>query len=142
MFGTAANHLGRFAYTGDRTAFFQKGYCGIMTTNMHELGHLMGFGHSMRGQHDPSGQSEPSDTVSASRGPNYCFNGQKFAPGWTREEEGGQHVVDRPEGYVGRLVAFVDMKVDELLNDDIPFSKSTLQRQANAFVVYNRKKVL
>jgi hypothetical protein len=33
-----------FAYT-DRTAFSQKGYCGGMTTNMHELGHLMNFGH-------------------------------------------------------------------------------------------------
>jgi hypothetical protein len=42
MFGDGKTTWAAFAYTGDRTAFFQKGYCGIMTTNMHELGHLMG----------------------------------------------------------------------------------------------------
>jgi Gametolysin peptidase M11 len=33
-----------YAYTGYRMSFFSKGYCSIMTTVGHELGHLMGFG--------------------------------------------------------------------------------------------------
>jgi hypothetical protein len=44
---------------------------------------------------------------------------------------------------VGRLVAFVDMKVDELLNDDMTLLEiSTGNGNLNAFVLYNRKKVL
>jgi Gametolysin peptidase M11 len=33
-----------YAFTGNRMSFFSKGYCSIMTTVGHELGHLMGFG--------------------------------------------------------------------------------------------------
>jgi hypothetical protein len=133
-----------FAYTGDRTAFFQKGYCGVMTTDMHELGHLMDFGHS---NEDNSIREDKSGALGRSvgqiGGPNYCLNGHKFAlSGWMDERK---KVVSRSStdhgGYVGRLVAFVDMEVDELLNDD----KTLLEISAgtgtpNAFVVYNRKK--
>jgi hypothetical protein len=115
---------GPFAYTGDRTAFFQKGYCGIMTTNMHELGHLMGLA-SNETTRSVRTSREPSDTVSGKSGSQLLLQ-------WTevrivgldgREEEGGQHVIDRIRGSVGCLV---DMKVDELLNDDMTFSKSAL----------------
>jgi hypothetical protein len=62
---------------------------------------------------------EPSDTVSGKSGSQLLLQ-------WTevrivgldgREEE---VVSTSSTGYVGRLVAFVDMKVDELLNDDMP----------------------
>jgi hypothetical protein len=44
-------------------------------------------------------------------------------------------------GYVGRLVAFVDMKVDELWkNDNTLLEINTGSGKPNAFVVYNRKK--
>jgi hypothetical protein len=33
-----------YAFTGYRTAHFTNGYCSIMTTVGHELGHLMGYG--------------------------------------------------------------------------------------------------
>jgi hypothetical protein len=84
---------------------------------------------------------EPSDTVSASRGPNYCFNGQKYIVGLDGRER--RRWSTSSTGYVGRLVAFVDMKVDELLNDDMTLLEiSTGNGNLNAFVLYNRKKVL
>jgi hypothetical protein len=44
-------------------------------------------------------------------------------------------------GYVGRLVAFVDMKVDELVDDDKTLLEiNTGTATPNAYVVYNRKK--
>jgi hypothetical protein len=77
-----------FAYTGDRTAFFQKGYCGAMTSNVHELGHLMDFGHSNENgiREDKSGALGRS--VGQIGGPNYCLNGHKFAlSGWMDERK-------------------------------------------------------
>jgi hypothetical protein len=142
MFGNGGKTTwAAFAYTGDRTAFFQKGYCGIMTTNMHELGHLMGFGHSNEDntiRQDISGALGYS--VGQVGGPNYCFNGQKYAlSGWMDERK--KVVSMSSTGYVGRLVAFVDMKVDELLNDDMTLLEiSTGNGNLNAFVLYNRKK--
>jgi hypothetical protein len=133
-----------FAYTGDRTAFFQRGFCGIMTTNMHELGHLMGFGHSNEEntiREDMSGALGRS--IGQVGGPNYCFNGHKFAlSGWMDEKKKvvSTSSTDR-QGYVGRLVAFVDMKVDELWkNDNTLLEINTGNGKPNAFVVYNRKK--
>jgi hypothetical protein len=111
-----------------------------MTTNMHELGHLMGFGHSMRTTRSVRTSREPSDTVSGKSGSQLLLQ-------WTevcivgldgREEEGGQHV-DRP-GYVGRLVA--DVKVDELLKNDNTFSKSTLATAIKCLCAVQPKKVL
>jgi hypothetical protein len=132
-----------FAYTGDRTAFFQKGYCGVMSTSMHELGHVMGFGHSnengVRG--DKSGVLGTS--IGTIAGPNYCLNGHKFAlSGWMDERKKvvSTSSTDRG-GYVGRLVAFVDMKVDELVDDDKTLLEiNTGTGTPNAYVVYNRKK--
>jgi hypothetical protein len=46
-------------------------------------------------------------------------------------------------GYVGRLVAFVDMKVDELVDDDktlLEINTGNGNGTPNAYVVYNRKK--
>jgi hypothetical protein len=44
-------------------------------------------------------------------------------------------------GYAGRLVAFVDMKVDELVDDDKTLLEiNTGTGTPNAYVVYNRKK--
>ncbi len=44
-------------------------------------------------------------------------------------------------GYVGRLVAFVDMEVDELVDDDKTLLEiDTGTSTPNAFVLYNRKK--
>jgi hypothetical protein len=133
-----------FAYTGDRTAFFQRGFCGIMTTNMHELGHLMGFGHSNDEntiREDKSGALGRS--VGIVGGPNYCLNGHKFAlSGWMDERKKvvSTSSTDRG-GYVGRLVAFVDMKVDELWkNDNTLLEINTGNGKPNAFVVYNRQK--
>ncbi len=105
-----------FAYTGDRTAFFQRGYCGVMTTNMHELGHLMDFGHSNEEntiREDKSGALGRS--VGQIGGPNYCLNGHKYAlSGWMDERKKVVSTSSTDRGvYVGRLVAFVDMKVDE-----------------------------
>jgi hypothetical protein len=133
-----------FAYTGARTAFFQRGFCGIMPTNMHELGHLMGFGHSNEEnsiREDMSGALGRS--IGMIGGPNYCLNGHKFAlSGWMDERKKvvSTSSTDR-EGYVGRLVAFVDMKVDELWkNDNTLLEINTGNGKPNAFVVYNRKK--
>jgi hypothetical protein len=97
-----------FAYTGDQTAFFQKGYCGVMPTAMHELDQLMGFGHSNEGDsicQDKLGVLGSSIVMIG--GPNYCLNGHK--PGRSsvgkslsgavrldgREEEGGEHALTR-----------------------------------------------
>jgi hypothetical protein len=132
-----------FAYTGDRTAFFQKGYCGVMTTNMHELGHLMDFGHSNENgiREDKSGALGRS--IGVLGGPNYCLNGQKFAlSGWMDERKKvvSTSSTDRG-GYVGRLVAFVDMEVNELVDDDKTLLEiNTGNGTPNAYVVYNRKK--
>jgi hypothetical protein len=135
-----------FAYTGDRTAFFQKGYCGVMSTAMHELGHLMGFGHSNEGgsvRQDKSGVLGSS--IGIIGGPNYCLNGHKFAlSGWMDERKKvvSTSSTDRG-GYVGRLVAFVDMKVDELVDDDktlLEINTGNGNGTPNAYVVYNRKK--
>jgi hypothetical protein len=133
-----------FAYTGDRTAFFQKGYCGVMTTNMHELGHLMNFGHSNEEntiREDKSGALGRS--VGQIGGPNYCLNGHKFAlSGWMDERKKvvSTSSTDRG-GYVGRLVAFVDMKVNELWsNDNTLLEINTGGGKPNAFVIYNRRK--
>jgi hypothetical protein len=51
------------------------------------------------------------------------------------DEEGGQHVIDRIRGSAGCLV---DMKVDELLNDDMTLLEISTGN-LNAFVLYNRK---
>jgi hypothetical protein len=124
--------------------FFQRGFCGIMTTNMHELGHLMGFGHSNEEntiREDKSGALGRS--VGMVGGPNYCLNGHKFAlSGWMDERKKvvSTSSTDR-EGYVGRLVAFVDMKVDELSSNDMTLLEiNTGNGKPNAFVVYNRQK--
>jgi hypothetical protein len=87
-----------------------------MTTNMHELGHLMGFGHSNEDntiRQDISGalgysvgQVGVPTTASMDRS-THCRAGRG---------RGGQHVIDRIRGSAGCLV---DMKVDELLNDDM-----------------------
>jgi hypothetical protein len=145
MFGNGGKTTwAAFAYTGDRTAFFQRGFCGIMTTNMHELGHLMGFGHSNEEnsiREDMSGALGRS--IGQVGGPNYCLNGHKFAlSGWMDERKKvvSTSSTDRG-GYVGRLVAFVDMKVEELWkNDNTLLEINTGNGNPNAFVVYNRKK--
>jgi hypothetical protein len=78
-----------FACTGDQTAFFQKGYCGVMSTAMHELDHLMDFGHSNEGDsicQDKLGVLGSSIVMIGS--PNYCLNGHKLAlSGWTDERK-------------------------------------------------------
>jgi hypothetical protein len=143
MFGNRTDWAA-FAYTGDRTAFFQNGNCGFMTTGMHELGHLMDFGHSNEEnaiREDKSGALGRS--VEQIGGPNYCLNGHKFAlSGWMnqRKKVVSTSSTDRL-GYVGRLVAFVDMEVDELLEDDKTLLEiNTGTSTPNAFLVYNRKK--
>jgi hypothetical protein len=100
-----------------------------MTTNMHELGHLMGFGHSGTTRSVRTYQ-EPSDTVSGKSGSQLLLQ-------WTEvrivglDGRGEEVVVSTSStGYVGRLVAFVDMKVDELLNDDMPSRNQHWQRQS------------
>jgi hypothetical protein len=78
-------------------------------------------------------------------GPNYCLNGQKFAlSGWMDERKKvvSTSSTDRG-GYLGRLVAFVDMKVDELVDDDktlLEINTGDGKRTPNAYVVYHRKK--
>jgi hypothetical protein len=132
-----------FAYTGDRTAFFQKGFCGGMTTNMHELGHLMGFGHSNENgiREDKSGALGRS--IAQIGGPNYCLNGHKFAlSGWMDDRK----KVISPSttgkvGYAGRLVAFVDKNVGALVDTDKTLLEiDTGANVQNVFVLYNRKK--
>jgi hypothetical protein len=109
-----------------------------MTTNMHELA-IIGFGPPDE-RHDPSGHSQGALGYSVGQvgGPNYCLQwSQVCTIGLDgREEEGGQHVIDRPGGYVGRLVAFVDMKVGELWkNDNTLLEINTGNGKPNAFVV-------
>jgi hypothetical protein len=133
-----------FAYTGDRTAFFTNGFCGIMTTNMHELGHVMGFGHSNENgiREDKTGAFGRS--IGQIGGPNYCLNGHKFAlSGWMDERKKVVNTSSTDRGgYVGRLVAFVDMEVEELVDDDKTLLEiNTGTGTPNAYVVYNRKKL-
>jgi hypothetical protein len=133
-----------FAYTGDRTAFFQNGYCGVMTTNMHELGHLMDFGHSNEGntiREDKSGALGRSITQIG--GPNYCLNGHKFAlSGWMDDRKKVVNLsTSDNRGYTGRLVAFVDKEANGLVNADKTLLEiNTGAAAPNAYVLYNRKK--
>jgi hypothetical protein len=127
-----------FANTGDRTAFFQNGYCGVMTTNMHELGHLMDFGHSNEDKSGALGRS-----VKQIGGPNYCLNGHKFAlSGWMDDRKEVVNLsTDDSEGYMTRLVAFVDKEADGLVDEDKTLLEiNTGTTAPNAFVLYNRKK--
>jgi hypothetical protein len=133
-----------FAYTGDRTAFFQNGYCGVMTTNMHELGHLMDFGHSNEEnkiREDKSGALGRS--IKQIGGPNYCLNGHKFAlSGWMDDRKKVVNLsTGDNQGYVGRLVAFVDKEADGLVDKDTTLLEiNTGAALQNVFVLYNRKK--
>jgi hypothetical protein len=97
--GRRQNHLGRLAYTGDRTAFFQKGYCGIMTTNMHER-------HLIIPEEDNTIRQdirEPSDTVSGKSGSQLLLQWTEVRcrAGWTRGRRwSARH---RPDTWVGWL---------------------------------------
>jgi hypothetical protein len=115
-----------------------------MTTNMHELA-IMGFGPRDESTIRQDIVREPSDTVSGkSVVPTTAsmVTSLHYRAGWTRGRRwSARH--RPPEGYVGRLVAFVDMKVDELWkNDNTLLEINTGNGKLNAFVVYNRKKVL
>jgi hypothetical protein len=47
MFGAGGKtNWASFGYTGSQSAWFQRGFCSVLTANMHEMGHVMGFGHS------------------------------------------------------------------------------------------------
>jgi hypothetical protein len=84
-----------FAYTGDRAAFFQKGYYGVMSTTMHELGHLMGFGHSIEGT--SICQDKPGVLGSSIR--RIDQRSQDCTDGLDgREEEADQHALYRFQG--------------------------------------------
>ena len=132
-----------FAYIGSRTAYFQRGFCSVMTTNQHELGHLMGFGHSNEGngvREDKSGAMGKS--IFQYGGPNYCLNGHKYAhSGWMDEKKEVVRLTSGQPGYTGRLVAFVDFENSFSSSDrtliEIDSGRSSIE---NAFAVYNMKK--
>jgi hypothetical protein len=92
MFGEGGKTIWTaFAYIGDRTAFFQKGYCGVRSTAMHELGYLMGFGHFKEGdsvRQDKSGVLGSSIRRIDQRSQD-CTVGLDG-----REEEADQHALD------------------------------------------------
>lgn len=141
-----------FAYAGQRTAWFQRGFCGVLTTNMHELGHLMGFGHSNENNNireDKSGALGRS--VRRYGGPRYCLNGQKYSmSGWMddrkeivtleKSDDTDSHDANTT-GYTVRLVAFVDFEKSMADDDRTLIQIQTSEpRVRDIFVVFNRKK--
>jgi hypothetical protein len=89
----------------------------MTTVNMYELtshGPLL----RMRGTTHPSGHIRASDTVSGkSAVPTTALMVRSLHYRWMERERRWSARLDR-RGYVGRLVAFVDMKVDELWKND------------------------
>jgi len=144
MFGAGGKTTwAAFGYTGSQSAWFQRGFCSVLTTNQHELGHVMGFGHSNEGgvRQDKSGVLGTS--ILDYGGPEYCLNGQKYAmSGWMDERKEVVTLSRGQSGYTGRLVAFVDMQDDDLKDYDrtlIEIDTNDATKE-NSFALYNRAK--
>jgi hypothetical protein len=107
-----------------------------MTTNMHER-------HLILPEEDNTIRQdirEPSDTVSGKSGSQLLLQWTEVRcrAGWTRGRRwSARH---RPDTWSAGCL--VDMKVDELLNDDMHFSKSALATATKCLVLYNRKSPL
>jgi Gametolysin peptidase M11 len=134
-----------FAFIGQRSAFFNRGFCTPLSGVSHECGHLLGFGHSNLpgGQEYLDGTDLMGTSLNEIGGPLYCFNGHKYGlSGWMAQTTETIDVSgNAPLFYYGRLVAFVDKP---LMSAASSSTDRTLLRLdsggASAFVLYNRKK--
>jgi hypothetical protein len=122
--------------------FYQRGLCGILTTNMHEVGHNLGFGHSNENntiRQDRSGSM--GNSLISVGGPQQCWNGHKYSMGgWLWDRFRQADLATDPTPWLGRLVAFTDHKNSNLQPADSTLLRVVLPGEMDLYLVYNKAK--
>jgi hypothetical protein len=122
--------------------FYHRGLCGVLTTNMHETGHNLGFGHSsennmIRG--DKSGSM--GNSLFRIGGPLQCWNGHKYSMGgWLWDRFRQADLTNDPTPWLGRIVAFADHKSSNLQPIDSTLLRVVLPGAMDLYLVYNKAK--